>query len=211
MHISDRDDFTKLLMGMAGMYSFDLSEAVLKLYWKILQTYPWPDVAKALRLHAEDPDTGQFMPKPADIIRIIKGNSQSQCLQAWTKVERAIRTIGPYYSVVFDDALIHAVIDEMGGWVKLCKVTEKELNFITREFQTRYTSYKYKTPDHYPSKLLGLTDHYNLRQGYPTGDVVFIGDKDKANKIFSQGNEVNQVPTQRLNQIVKQTMEALHA
>jgi len=65
------------------------------------------------------------MPKPADIIRAIKGNSQTQSLQAWSKVEDAIRLVGPYRSVVFDDLAIHGVLQEMGGWVKLCQALGK--------------------------------------------------------------------------------------
>lgn len=210
MHISEREEFVKLLMGIAGIYGVDLSEVMLKIYWKILEIYPWQDVAKAVRLHTEDPDIGQFMPKPADIIRIIRGNSKSICLQAWSKVERALRIVGPYYSVVFDDITIHAVIDEMGGWIKLCQVTEKDLNFIVREFQTRYMSYKYQLPECYPSKLVGLADHYNLTQGYPLGEVILIGELEQAKLILEKGTKFKRVNIQRFNTIAHHSTEVIH-
>jgi len=211
MHISERDDFVKLLIGIAGMYRADLSEVVLKIYWKTLQRYSWQDVSNALFLHAQDPDTGQFMPKPADVIRIIKGNTQSQCLQAWSKVTRAIRTVGPYFSVVFDDSTIHAVIDEMGGWVKLCRVNEKEISFMAREFQTRYIAYKYQPPDSYPAKLIGLTEHYNLIQGYQCSEMMLIGDEAQAKSVLEKSIEQNQIKTQKIKRMTHQTMEDTHA
>ncbi|MGE4348855.1 MAG: DUF6475 domain-containing protein [Candidatus Berkiella sp.] len=210
MHISEREEFVKLLMGIAGIYGVDLSDVMLKIYWKILEIYSWKDVAKALRLHTEDPDIGQFMPKPADVIRIIRGSSQSICFQAWSKVERAIRIVGPYYSVVFDDITIHAVIDEMGGWVKLCRVTERDLNFVVREFQTRYTSYKYQLPESYPSKLVGLTDHYNLTQGYSLSEVILIGEVEQAKLILEKGIKTKHAKIQRFNNIAHHCTEVIH-
>lgn len=191
MQISERDNFAKMLLGLAELYGKTMSKTVMKFYWQALVVYPWQDVVEAMRLHTEDPDTGQFMPKPADIIRIIKGNSQSQSLQAWSKVERAIRQIGPYRSVVFDDVIIHAVMDEMGGWVKLCKVSHKELPFIAREFQIRYTAYKHQAPNHYPAKLIGLIEHQNLIQGHRAESVVLLGNAEKAKNVLSKGNEVS--------------------
>ena len=59
-------------------------------------------VADALNRHAVNPDNGQFLPKPADIVRLINGNTVDRALVAWSTVERAIRSTGPYQSVVFD-------------------------------------------------------------------------------------------------------------
>lgn len=189
MQVSERDNFVKVLLGLADLYGRGISDIVIRFYWQALEIYPWVDVAEAMKLHTEDPDAGQFMPKPADIIRIIKGNGQSQSLQAWTKVERAIRQVGPYRSVVFDDVIIHAVMEEMGGWLKLCNVSHKELPFVAREFQTRYTAYKHQAPNDYPAKLIGISEHQNLIQGLPTEPLVLIGDVEKAKKVLSKGAE----------------------
>lgn len=188
MELNERDSFAKLLISVAALYDKELSTIVIKLYWTTLQIYSLEDVMKAFRIHTEDPDGGNFMPKPADIIRVIKGNSQSQCLIAWSKVERAIRLIGPYSSVVFDDVIIQAVLHEMGGWIKICQTKGKDYSFVGREFQTRYSTYRYHPPSSYPNYLVGITEQQNLTQGFNITPPLLVGDIEKAKIILEQGN-----------------------
>lgn len=189
MESADRDTFVKMLITAAELYNKMASDVLVKLYWKALQLYPLQDVIRAFELHFEDPDAGQFMPKPADLIKIIKGNSLSQCLNAWSKVEQAIRLLGPYRTVVFDDSIIHAVIHEMGGWIKLCKTSQKEFPFVAKEFQTRYTAYRYNQPNSFPKALTGLTNHQNALEGYTAESPCLIGDADKANLVLEKGQD----------------------
>ncbi len=57
---------------------------------------------------------------------MLGGSTQDAALAAWSKVDRAVREVGPYQSVAFDDALIHRVLFEMGGWIPLGSKTEDE-------------------------------------------------------------------------------------
>jgi len=116
-----------------------------------------------------DPDVGQFMPKPADFVRYIEGNNETKALIAWGKVMRAIREVGAWESVTFDDAKIHAVILDMGGWIELCRKTIKELDFMAREFEKRYCAYQYRGDDNYPERLTGKKEQIN---SYQNGAVV---------------------------------------
>lgn len=103
------------------MYGKPLNNFLLEIYWKICQPFEFGDIEKAFEAHVRDPDYGQFMPKPADLIRFLEGGRQTQALQAWSKVVKAISHAGYYSSVVFDDICIHAVISEMDGWIALCQ------------------------------------------------------------------------------------------
>lgn len=186
MVFNEQNEFAQMLINIAVIYRHQINPNLLNLYWLVLQHYPWEEVVKAFELHLQDPDTGQFMPKPADIIRIIKGGgSQTQSLKAWTQVEQAIRIIGPYSSVVFDDAIIHAVLQEMGGWIKMCSTAAKELPFVAKEFQTRYTAYRYKAPSSYPGYFVGLTEHQNTQQGFNRESLRLLGDQEKAKAVLN--------------------------
>jgi len=44
------------------------------------------------------------------------------------------------YASVFDDVLIHVVIEDMGGW-KDCAIDDKQQPFVAKEFQDRYRGY----------------------------------------------------------------------
>ncbi|MFO1259075.1 MAG: DUF6475 domain-containing protein [Gammaproteobacteria bacterium] len=189
MLLTEQESFGQLLAAVGEVYNKRMSPTLTKLYWRALVGFDWQDVVRAFEAHVRDPDSGQFMPKPADIIRVVSGNGESQCLQAWSKVERAIRNIGPYQSVAFDEASIHAVLEQMGGWVRLCTLSEKDLPFTAKEFQTRYKAYRYKLPTHYPRYFIGLSEHQNVLQGFEGHGTVLIGDRDKAYSVMKGGSE----------------------
>jgi len=65
-----------------------------------------------------------WMPKIADIVRMIDGSTQSAAATAWAKVMRAVGSVGQYQSLAFDDPVIHLAIDETGGWISLCRIEE---------------------------------------------------------------------------------------
>jgi len=120
----DRQDFKKMLEVIFDSYQRDLSEGVLELWWTLMQPYDAPAVRDAFNRHCVNPDNGQFCPKPADVVKLIGGGTMDGALIAWSKVDRAMRTIGPYETVVFDDPIIHAVLSDMGGWIELGKRTD---------------------------------------------------------------------------------------
>src|SRR5437870_914018 len=120
MQSRDLGKFTILMAGIGELYGKNISSHLIDIYWQVLKQYELVDVQNAFQSHVQNPDCGQFFPKPADIVRFIEGSGETKALLAWAKVERAIRQLGSYQSVVFDDSLIHIVIEDMGGWVKLC-------------------------------------------------------------------------------------------
>ncbi len=189
MQNSDRESFGKLIVAVGELYNRELSSAVIKLYWKVLSRFDWVDVLKAFECHVEDTDAGHFMPKPADIIRAIEGSNQCKGLGAWSKVECAIRLVGPYSSVVFDDSIIHIVLAEMGGWIRICQSSEKDLPFVSKEFQTRYTGFKYRTPKSYVKQLTGLSAHRNSLLGFEAQSPTLIGNEKKAQLVLQGGGD----------------------
>ncbi len=205
MEVTEREAFSKVLISIGQIYGKSISPLMVKIYWEILKSYDLASVVRALESHVQDVDVGQFMPKPADVFRILKGDSRTQSLQAWTKVDQAIRVVGPYRSVVFDEPVIHQVITEMGGWIKLCATKEKELPFVAKEFQTRFGSYRHKPPQGYPSFLSGISAHQNGCQGYELEPPVLLGDKAKAQAVLT-GSTVT--PPQKLLPNINQAIES---
>ena len=180
METRDLPLFTQMLHRIAALFDKSLSQPWVEIYWESLQRFDIQDIRRAFSAHVQNPDTGQFLPKPADVVRFLEGSSQTQSLQAWTKVVDTIRNVGGYTSVAFDDPLIHAVIRDMGGWTKLCEVTVQELPFCAKDFQARYAGYVGHPPGQYPTVLFGrLTE--------PTDTPVFIGDTAKAKALYAQG------------------------
>lgn len=191
MKASDLCEFTRVLTSISTLYGKPMSKPLMELYWAALQGFDLSAVKQALQAHVNHPDTGQYMPKPADVVRFLQGDSRTQALQAWSQVLRAIREIGSYRSVIFEDPVVHAVIQDMGGWISLCQVLDKDLPFRERDFTARYVGFIHKPPAHYPKQLLGSFAHQNAIQGYPAEPPVCVGDPQKALQVYRQGQGAN--------------------
>jgi hypothetical protein len=141
-----------------------------------------------------NPDSGQWCPKPADVVKMLQGSTKDSANSAWSSVDYAIRTRGDQYSVVFDDPLIHRVVEDMGGWIKLCRTDSEQYPFTQNEFVNRYRGYKMRgeVPP-YPSKLIGTPEDYNARQGYPVQPPLLIGDPKKAQLVLQNGSNTPRI------------------
>lgn len=183
----DLTKFAALIVGIGEIYGKAFTAVTIETYWNVLQSFEFEAVKQAVYLHLGNVDTGKYLPKPADLILAIQGSSYTQALQAWTKVVTAMQRYGGYTSLAFDDALIHAVIADMGGWQKLCVSETKQLPFIAREFQERYRGYVIKTPKSYPKYLVGLIESQNAIHGYPYAPPLLFGDRAKARQVITTG------------------------
>jgi hypothetical protein len=115
----DFDSFCELLGVVSEQYGKPISEGAKILYWQGLLDFEFSAVQQALYRHIRNPDNGMFMPKIADIVRMLQGSTQDSALAAWAKVDQAVRKVGTQVSVAFDDPLIHKVLQDMGGWLGL--------------------------------------------------------------------------------------------
>ena len=189
MNTPNLPEFTKLMTGLCLLYNKPANEILIELYWRALEPFEFPLVKAALLVHLNNPDTGQFMPKPADVVRYLQGSSQTQALKAWTKVAQAIRSVGGYTSVVFDDALIHAVIEDMGGWIALCQTLLKDFPFRAHEFAKRYAAYVLHPPLRHPRQLLGLEEQQNHTRGHAVRPPLLIGNAQEALRVLTLGRD----------------------
>lgn len=189
----ERQDFREMFETVWALYSKNITKNVLTIYWEALKRYTIEDIRHALNVHVQNPDAGQFLPKPADLIKILDGSTETVALQAWSKVEKAIRSVGPYQSVVFDDPIIHTVILDMGGWINLNNMMEDEVPFKAREFEKRYQGYALRRPDTYRRKLTGMAQADAERRGHKVRPPILIGDREKAKALFVNESEEPQL------------------
>lgn len=188
MKQSEFDDFVDVMQLVSEQYGKKPSDGLIALYWQGLKGYDFAAVREAIGKHLANTDTGQFMPKIADIIRMMQGTSLDSALSAWAKVDKAIRQIGPYETVVFDDAIIHKVLHDMGGWLSLGTKTEDEWPFVAKEFENRYRGFKSRNERiEYPSKLIGLFEAQNAKEGRVVAPPMLIGDASKAREVLQLG------------------------
>lgn len=196
--LEQKRKFASLLTHMSDYYKDEISRAKLSIYWEGLRQYSFDAIQKACWAHTQSPDeAGRWMPRNSDIIKIIEGGTQDRSMIAWSKVDSAIRHRGTWDDVVFDDALIHRVVADMGGWVLIGSKDDKEWPFIAKEFQTRYRAYKQKSEQpECPARLTGIANAQNASQGMPLLPPILIGDVEKC-KLVLKGNSMPHIGLQR--------------
>jgi hypothetical protein len=188
----ETNDFQKFHDGIAGVMSFygkSVSRFALDVWWTALRKFDLAAIVDAFNRHLANPDTGQFAPKPADIIRMLQGSTQDSAMRAWAKVDQAVREVGTYCDVVFDDALIHRVIQDMGGWIALGTRSEDEWPFVAKEFENRYRGFNARGEcPPYPATLIGLATAHNSRNGYRAETLVLVGNEQSARQVLRGGS-----------------------
>ncbi|WP_025915816.1 DUF6475 domain-containing protein [Herminiimonas sp. CN] len=184
MKQSDFDHFSNMLNAVGDLYGKTPSEWAIGIWWNALQQYDLPAVREALNRHVKNPDNGQYMPKPADVVRMIQGTTTDSALHAWAKVDKAVRQVGTYRDVVFDDAIIHRVMHDMGGWVGFGTKSEDEWPFVAREFENRYRGYKARNevPEYQPV-MTGIAGMHNQKNGFRSEEPMLIGNADMAQRV----------------------------
>ncbi len=176
----DKGRFLSLLTAISDYYNKPLSKTTIALYWQGLKAYDYESVERAMWQHTQAPDEcGRWMPTISDLNKMMQGRTTDQAQLAWSKVNLAVRQVGPIVDVVFDDAIIHRVLADMGGWAAMGLKEEKEWPFIAKEFETRYRGYRMndQRPD-YPRVLTGTANAHNEAAGLGRQGVRLIGDKE---------------------------------
>lgn len=186
-------DFEKFHLGLVGVYSFydkEINDFALDLWWNALKQYDLAAITQAFGRHVVNTESGKWLPKPADIIRMLQGSTQDAALIAWAKVDKAVRHKGCYVDVVFDDPLIHRVLHDMGGWISLGQKNEDEWPFVAKEFENRYRGFRERseTPE-YPAVLTGIANTYNSSKGLKLEPLVMIGDAEKCQRVITGGTD----------------------
>jgi len=190
MRNEDFDSFVQLLAAEAEIRSAKpLSEGALLLWWQRLMRFDLAQIRRALERHADDSERGRFMPQPSDLIRFLDGSATDRAMLAWGKAIDAAARVGAYTDVVFDDAAIHAAIEDLGGWPKFCRGETKDLSYLQHRFGQSYNAYANRGEFDYPAKLSGdrSPDEMYEKRGLPAPKPVVIGDVVKARLVHASG------------------------
>ena len=190
MNQNEKANFYRLISDVLGYWKQDVSEFAMQVWWNGCQQYSIEQVSKALSNHATDPGRGQFAPKVADIVRILQGTKTDRSLIAWGKVHDAMSSVGAYQDVVFDDPAIHAAVQDIGGWPKMCRTDMDELSYLQHRFTQSHKAYTERGQFDYPKRLGGdrSPDIEYEKKGLPLPKPAIVGEIDVARKVYLGGD-----------------------
>lgn len=159
--MEDEARLEEMLLVMGELCDKEMSLAFLATYKRVLlNAMSAEDACKGIEIVLGMRTFG--FPKPADIIEAVKGKPEDLALSAWQMLLDAIRSLGPYKSVIFSDARLIMVVEAMGGWMAVNAWLEEEMPFRRAEFMKLYAAAR---PGE-PKKLAGIVEAHNAAHGY---------------------------------------------
>ena len=191
MRESDKKEFALLIAGMYAYHRLPCSEALIAMYWRGLQRWDYEQIVTALDRLTDDAESGKHLPKIGDFTRVLEGTATDRAALAWGKVHDAMSAVGAYQDVIFDDPAIHAVIEDMGGWPKVCRTESKEFGYLQHRFCEAHRAYTRLPHFDYPRRLGGSSDGPSeyTRFGLKAPKPVIVGDVERAREVFRLGSK----------------------
>lgn len=195
---SDKTAFSAVMMGAGEVYNREVTRELLRMYFSTLANLTIAQVQDAMIRHMQDPQAGQYWPKPADLIRQVFGTQADQQRSvedkagiAWSCIEDQIRRKGAYGTLKLDDRQALAAVQAMGGWKHLCSQTTDQLVWSRKEFVRMYESFERTPIEALPSSLPGIFE-LSEHKAQARGQLQSL-----ANMVASWSQK-NQQPTQQI-------------
>ena len=140
MKETDRPRLLKTLLGVYAYYDKDLSEMAVSVWFDDLAGHEIDAVCAAFVRHRRDSERGQWLPKSADILRQLQGDTDERRQTAWSLVLAEARSVGTYgYPNLTAEQ--RAAVDAVGGWRALCHCDERELGHMQRRFMAAFDAF----------------------------------------------------------------------
>lgn len=182
----ENERFLFMMAGLAEAVGQEVTPLRIKIYAKALEDLKIEEIEKAAWGLIQTRTFNSF-PKPAELREAVNGKPEDAALIALEKVERAVREVGGYTSVVFDDPVIHRVIGATAeaGWIGICDMPLEEWKWARKDFMKMYQAFAGRHEMQTPVKLYGRHDMHNTINGHIDSGkakeyVEYIGDKNKA-------------------------------
>jgi hypothetical protein len=134
---TDRKHLVTTLVGVYSFYDKELTEYSIRVWVDALADFDVATVGEAFTRHLRDPDAGRFCPKPADVIRQIRGDRADLALIEWGRVLAAARAGGALFTGATQQA-----VDSIGGMLSLRMSDEKQISYLQRQFTAAFVAYR---------------------------------------------------------------------
>ncbi|KQM72961.1 DUF6475 domain-containing protein [Xylophilus sp. Leaf220] len=196
MREQDLPEFSALISGVMAYHRQAVSAMIIGVWWRACQRWTLEQVRHAIDEVTTDPEAGKYPPKIGDLTRVLEGTRTERAALAWGKVLEAMGAVGAYTDVVFDDAAIHAVVEDLGGWPKLCRTETAELGYVQHRFCESHKAYVGRGAFDYPRRLGGdrSPDDQFKRRGLPPPLPALVGDPDACERVAAGGCKEGKTP-----------------
>jgi hypothetical protein len=189
MKSTDAQNFALLIAGVYAYHRQPCSDALVGMYWRGCQRWDFEQVQQAVDRLTHDAEAGKFPPKIGDLTRVLEGTHTDRAQLAWGKTLEAMGRVGAYTDVVFDDPAIHAVVEDLGGWPKLCRTETSELGYLQHRFCESHRAYTGRGKFEYQRRLPGdrSPDYEYEKKGLALPRPALVGDPERCKAVYQGG------------------------
>ena len=173
--------FTSSFIGLCELFEREATESLGGMYYDQLKDMSDDEFRSAINKVCQSV-TFHKMPLPAEIRQSAFGKLEDRATLALVKVERAVREVGGYSTIIFDDPIIHKVISSFdNGWIGICDMTVEEWTWARKDFVRMYQAFSAGGFQSVPHKLIGRIQFDNESRGFQSKfPTVYFGGKAPA-------------------------------
>ena len=204
MEQTDTKQFAQCMAALGESFSQEASKLKHDIYFKALSEFPIEAVERATWHIIRTRVTSTF-PKVAELREAIQGKAEDLAQLALEKVEKAVRHIGGYSSVVFDDPIIHRTVESFdGGWVGICDMRVDDWKWSRKDFIKIYEAVA--RSGQIGKVIAVLPGRHELSntancQGNKFSQIVYVGKKELCLEWQKKYTEIEQQEKTQLEHI----------
>lgn len=179
-----------------GISAIELTPEQLNVYKALLDDIPDDKFIQGIRTMLKERPYANI-PSPGDIRKYCLETREEdldiRVAAARNKIKKAMNSVGTYVTVAFDDPIIHLVIRDFGGWIKLGMTDMEEFeNLLKWDLPRLYKAYATRKNADIPLMLEGKADDKTVK---------YIGNEEKAKRwIMSYQQKIERLENKSENQ-----------
>lgn len=140
------------------------SAGLTEVYYQAFKHWEYEDFKKGCE-RVMDKRVYKGLPKIPEIKEAIYGNLEDRAALAYHTMINALKRVGSWQTVIFEDGAIGQAIDAMGGWEYVNNITIDEWKFRRKDFESLYIAHTNRG-DTKPFTCFGLFDKINGTSGH---------------------------------------------
>lgn len=137
MDDNDKTKFAEIMTGLAEDCSAILTQAGLRIKYEALKNYTIDQVKNAV-IKVVKNNVYNKMPTTGTIINAIEWTKDDRVEYQYGLILRAIRELGTYGHPRFKDQITQSLVDNRFGWMKICSINPKDMEFFAKDFKSAY-------------------------------------------------------------------------
>jgi len=176
-----RELFASSMGFLQSIVGHTLTDGARGAYWTALKDMPDDTFKQAVSELVKGfvPTSQVPFPVPAHFLRSTGQDNESRVSRVMGILQQSTIRVGAYSSIDFKDKALHTTITRFGGWIAVCKWTEKDWQLNTRAFSDAYAA-ALRFGENGPKHLAGI---YESQNGYLEDGQLAVLSIDAPDKV----------------------------